>query len=247
MTAFLTIAHRGASAYEPENTLRSIRRALELGADGIEIDLHLSRDGHPVVIHDETLRRTTGHPGRVADLTLPELRRLNVGAGEAIPTLHEVLDLVAGRAWLNLELKGRGTALPALRQAVCAVESGQWQPGQIVLSSFSRRELALVAGQVAGQGADAPVGVGLLLNRPPLALGRISRRFGATSLHLARALASAGLIRRAKALGLRVLVYTVNDPGEIDRLRAKGVDGVFTDAVFPVLPREEVAMAGGSR
>lgn len=247
MTAFFTIAHRGASAYEPENTLRSIRRALELGADGIEIDLHLSSDGHPVVIHDDTLRRTTGHPGRVADLTLSQLQRLNAGAGEAIPTLHEVLDLVAGRAWLNLELKGRGTALPALRQAVCAVESGRWQPGQIVISSFSRRELALVAGLVAQQKAESPVGVGLLLNRPPLALGRISRRFGATSLHVARALASPGLIRRAKALGLRVLVYTVNDPAEIDRLRARGVDGVFTDAVFPVPAGQEVAMVGENR
>ena len=90
------IAHRGASDDEPENTLRAFRRAIELGADMVELDVHLSRDGHVVVIHDDDVARTTDGTGEVPSLTLGELRRLNAGKGERIPTLQEVIDLVRG-------------------------------------------------------------------------------------------------------------------------------------------------------
>ncbi len=91
------IAHRGASAYEPENTLRAFERAIEMGATMMELDVHLSRDGQPVVIHDPDLSRTTDGTGRVGDLTLEQIQRLDAGLGEHIPTLAEVIDLVRGR------------------------------------------------------------------------------------------------------------------------------------------------------
>ena len=106
------MGHRGAKAYEPENTLRSIRRALELGVDAVEIDIHLSRDGRLVVIHDATVDRTTDGKGRVADLTWEELRRLDAGLGEAVPSLEEVTALVHGRAHLFIELKDRQAVAP---------------------------------------------------------------------------------------------------------------------------------------
>jgi glycerophosphoryl diester phosphodiesterase len=99
------MGHRGARAYEPENTLRSIRRALDLGVQAVEIDVHVSRDGQLVVIHDATLDRTTSGKGRVADFTWPELRRLDAGRGERLPSLEEVVKLVRGRAHLFVEMK----------------------------------------------------------------------------------------------------------------------------------------------
>ena len=99
------MGHRGAKAYEPENTLRSIRRSLDFGVHAIEIDIHLSRDGRLVVIHDATVDRTTNGTGRVADLTWEELRQLDAGLGEVVPSLEEVVALVQGRGRLFIEVK----------------------------------------------------------------------------------------------------------------------------------------------
>jgi glycerophosphoryl diester phosphodiesterase len=104
-----TIAHRGASAYEPENTLRAFERAIELGATMMELDVHLSRDGQPVIIHDADLSRTTNGSGRVGDLFLEDIQHLDAGLGERVPTLGQVIDLVRGRAQLYIELKGQQT------------------------------------------------------------------------------------------------------------------------------------------
>ena len=99
------MGHRGAKAYEPENTLRSVRKALDLGVQAVEIDIHLSRDGRLIVIHDATVDRTTNGKGRVSDLSWEELRRLDAGLGEPLPGLEEVVALVRGRAHLFIELK----------------------------------------------------------------------------------------------------------------------------------------------
>lgn len=104
----LTIAHRGASAYEPENSLRSVRRTLEFGANAIEVDIRRSKDGHIVVIHDETVDRTTDGRGYVRNMTLRELRGLDAGREERIPTLRAVVDLVGGRARLIVEVRVSG-------------------------------------------------------------------------------------------------------------------------------------------
>jgi glycerophosphoryl diester phosphodiesterase len=103
------IAHRGASAYEPENTLRSFARAIEMGATMLELDVHLSRDGQLVVIHDADLSRTTSGTGEVTNLTLEEIQRFDAGLGERVPTLSQVIDLVRGQVQLYIELKGQQT------------------------------------------------------------------------------------------------------------------------------------------
>jgi len=114
------IAHRGASAYEPENTLCAFERAIELGATMLELDVHLSRDGHLVVIHDSDLSLTTDGTGHVADLPLEQIRRFDAGKGEQVPTLGEVIELARGRAQLYIELKGQSTAEPVVRTLVAA-------------------------------------------------------------------------------------------------------------------------------
>jgi glycerophosphoryl diester phosphodiesterase len=109
------IAHRGASAYEPENTLRAFERAIEMGASAIELDVHLSRDGHPIVIHDADLSRTTNGTGQVTELPLNQIKRFDAGLGERVPTLAEAIELVRGRAELYIELKGQHTPEPVVK------------------------------------------------------------------------------------------------------------------------------------
>jgi glycerophosphoryl diester phosphodiesterase len=127
------IAHRGASEEEPENTLRAFRRAAELGADMVELDLHLSRDGELVVIHDARVDKTTDGAGEVRALTLAELRRLDAGRGERIPTLQEVIDALRSRCRLYIELKAPGTPAAAAETIIRAglgedVIIGSFQP-----------------------------------------------------------------------------------------------------------------------
>jgi len=119
------IAHRGASAYEPENTLRAFERAIEMGATMLELDVHLSRDRHPVVIHDVELSRTTNGSGRVCDLTLAQIKQLDAGTGERAPTLAEVIDLARGRAELYIELKGQETPGPVVETLRAAAFADQ--------------------------------------------------------------------------------------------------------------------------
>jgi glycerophosphoryl diester phosphodiesterase len=108
------IAHRGASAYEPENTLRAFERAIQMGATMLELDVHLSRDGQVVVIHDPNLACTTDGEGRVGDLSLAEIRRFDAGLGERVPILEEAIELARGRAQLYIELKGQHTPAPVV-------------------------------------------------------------------------------------------------------------------------------------
>lgn len=129
------VGHRGAAGHEPENTLRSFRRAMELGADMVELDVHLCGSGELVVIHDETVDRTTDGTGEVAKMTLDEMRALDAGKGERIPTLQEVIDLATGRMDINIELKGLGTAGPALEHIEDAVDNG-WEISGFHASSF---------------------------------------------------------------------------------------------------------------
>jgi len=106
------IAHRGASAYEPENTLRAFERAIALGATMIELDVHLSRDERLVVVHDADLSKTTNGVGRVHEMSLDQIKRLDAGRGERVPTLPEAIELARGRAQLYIELKGQRTPAP---------------------------------------------------------------------------------------------------------------------------------------
>jgi glycerophosphoryl diester phosphodiesterase len=123
--------HRGAAKLAPENTLKSIQLAMDLGVDQVEIDVHLSRDNQLVVIHDDTVDRTTNGTGFVRQLLCTELRTLDAGDGEKIPTLQEVIDLISGRVRLQIELKGLGTTEP-----VVALLSEYGKPDQFLLTSF---------------------------------------------------------------------------------------------------------------
>lgn len=230
MREFLCIGHRGACGHEPENTLRSIRRALALGADGIEIDVRLV-DGELIVFHDARLERTTDGRGPVARQPFAALRELDAGLGERIPTLREVFETVDRRAFINIELKGRTTAAPVEALIREFIGHHGWTHEHFLVSSFHHRELRAIT--------DPQIRIGLLLTRPSRLYSVSARRVRAWSVQPALRYATERFVEDAHRRGYRVFVYTVNERADLDRMRAIGVDGVFTD--FPERVTAQVA------
>jgi glycerophosphoryl diester phosphodiesterase len=226
MKELICFAHRGASGHEPENTLAAVEKAIALGADWIEVDVYAVA-GELIVIHDELLDRTTNGSGYVSDASLAYLRSLDAGKGQYIPTLREVFDSADRRAGVNVELKGPKTASLAVSLIEEYVRERQWHYEQFIVSSFNRSELKKV------RKLNPHIRIGILIDRPRRHYAIFARRYDAYSVHALINIANARFIARAHERGLKVFVYTVNNPEEIDRLQALGVDGIFTD--FPEL------------
>jgi glycerophosphoryl diester phosphodiesterase len=216
--------HRGARGHEPENTVRSVRRALELGADGVEVDVYFA-DGKLVVIHDDTLERTTNGRGRVMKKSFAYLRSLDAGLGEKIPTLEEIFDAVNRRAIVNVELKGPHTDAPVAALIGEYVKQYGWKLDDFLVSSFDHAQLR-EAKQLCPE-----IHIGALIEKTPRDLAKFAEEMGACSLHASKRCVTPKLVADAHRRGLKVFVYTVNEPKEIAAMRALGVDGVFSD--FP--------------
>jgi len=221
----LNIAHRGASGHYPENTLASFAAALELGVAMCELDVHLTRDGVAVVLHDSTIDRSTNAKGAVAAMPLDELRRADAGvrfgrqfAGERIPTLEEVFRLTAGRCGLNIELKGAGT-----EAAVCELIAANGAIATTLVSSFDWAMLGRV------REIDERVRLGLLAKNHPQRLLETAAAMGAETINPRLDIVSAGLCSAAHARGLRLYAWTCDDPRQMCKLIADGADGIMTN------------------
>lgn len=217
----LRIAHRGASGEAPENTLAAIRRAIELGAPWVEVDVQACADGL-VVIHDETLERTTNGHGPVAAQPLAALRALDAGDGERIPLPREVLDLCRGRCGVNLELKGPGVAprlLPLLRETL----AGDWSASDLLASSFDWTQLATL------RTALPHLPLGVLTEQVTGQACVAARALQASVIGCALEHVDAAAVTAAHGAGCRLWVFTVNSADDAARLAALGVDGMFTD------------------
>ncbi len=221
MSTILNIGHRGAMGHAPENTLASFKKALELGADCIELDVYFI-ENQLVVFHDEYLDRTTNGHGKLMDQSYAYLRSLDAGEGELIPTLPEVCALINGRAGVNIELKGPGTAEPVIKFVHSLVDSG-WHPSQILVSSFDRQLLQTC------RNLDEEIMLGILFNGPVTDHFDFAHEIKALALHPSMEVTSAPLIKSAHEHGFKVLVFTVNDEKDIEDLHKAGVDGVFTN------------------
>ena len=229
-------AHRGARAHAPENTLAAFTLAFELGAEGIECDVQRSRDGRLVIIHDGTVDRTTDGTGPVAEQCFDELRALNAGVRfhrrQLIPTLDEVLDVVARRGGeLNLEIKGESVE-DALATAA-AVEPAlralaEEQRARLLVSSFEHPAVALLKARLPWLRVALLYG-GEWRDQDPRDLIAPARALGAEAVHPGVRLVTLELVQRAHEAGLRVNVWTANRRGTIRKLIAWGVDGLFSD------------------
>ena len=225
----LCIGHRGAKGHLPENTLPSFEKALKLGCHWVELDVHLAQ-GELLVIHDQTVDRTTNGKGRLKDMTLAEIRRLDAGQGAKVPLLREVINLVDRRAGVNIELKGAGTAVAVSRLLDEYCDAG-WSTDDFLLSSFIHDELKL---------ASKDYRRGLLFGELAPQLWQRAETLGGWSVNLYRKQVSQVLVNEAHEQGYKVLVHTVNDPAEICAMISLGVDGVFSDYPDRVLQAIDV-------
>ena len=218
------IAHRGASAYRPENTVAAYELAVEQAADMIEVDLHLTRDGAVVVAHDAELARIGGR-GEIGDATLAEVRALDAGGGERVPTLDELLDGFGARIALNLELK-RGCQGPyaGLPAAATRAVRARGLEERILYSSFYDPVLHEL------RRIDPAARIALLLScRSPARWPERARALGAEAVNPELPLVDRAFVERAHGEGLAVYVFTVDPLPEMERLLALGVDGLFTN------------------
>ena len=228
--SILKIAHRGASGYAPENTLAAIEKAITMQADMVELDVMRCKSGEMIIIHDETVDRTTGGKGRVADLTLRELKKLDAGNGQTISTLNEVLDFIDCRSKVNLDLKGNDIAADIVKILGSLVKDTSWCFDDILLSAVDYQQL-----------------IGLKGGEPRLLLGTIvykplnedfwqhSKAIGAYSVHPSIEILNDGLVSRAHKEGLKVFAWTANEQSDIRKAMGFGVDGIFSN--FPDLVR----------
>ena len=229
----LNVAHRGASAAAPGNTLAAFEKAVELGADGVELDVQLSADGVPVIMHDFTVGATTDGSGRVGDLTLAQLRQLDAGvrfaprfAGQRIPTLAEVLEAFGSQLLFNIELKTTSLRDNGLEQAVVSEVRRQGLDSRVLFSSFNPLSLRRVK-KIAPH-----ISAGLLydLNEPlPLRKAWLAFLAPHEARHPHYKMVDARYVAWARKRGYGVNTWTVDDPGEMRRLIRLGVDGIITN------------------
>lgn len=236
------IAHRGASAYAPENTLAAFELALRQGADAIELDAKLCADGNVVVIHDQTVDRTTASRGRVKEKTLTELRQLDAGShfdvafqGELIPTLDEVFKAVGQLTYINVELTNYNSLADELPYKVAALVKQHKLTYRVFFSSFNPLALLRIRRLIP----EAPIG---LLALPGIygAISRswIGRLLSYQSLHIEQGDANPNLVEATHRRDIRVFAYTVNNFRDMQKLYRLGLDGIFTDD--PLLARDAI-------
>lgn len=223
----LIIAHRGASAYEPENTLRAFARAIEQSAQMIELDLHATRDGEVVVIHDFTLDHTTNLTGRISERTLAEIKLADAGKDERVPTLDETLDLTLGKVRLYLEIKDPRAAAETLR----IIRARRCQ-NEVMLASF---DLALMQ-QLGEQVRDVELGVILgndtynpVVRWREAFPWRALRHINYQTLCMQVSLCYGYLARQVKASGKKLYVWTADEDAQFASMIARGVDGIVTN------------------
>ncbi len=224
----LNFAHRGFTRSAPENSLAAFRAAMELGVDGIELDVRTCKSGEVVVFHDPTLARMTDGRGFVKNKTLSELQalRLKGAEDERIPTLAETIELTKGRVLLNVEIKTNGLPKNSIEQKVVDILRAYGVAHQTLISSFNPLVLRRI------RRIDATLLTGYLVDRSFTIRSSevpLSRLAGAKALHLQHRLARAKLADKIKRLGLGLVVWSVNAPEEMRAFLQMGVDVIITD------------------
>ena len=219
----LKIAHRGFKGIAPENTLIAFQKALDIAVDGIELDVHLSSDGHIMVVHDETIDRTTNGKGMVNNLSLPELKSFLIDEKHQIPTLPEVLELVNQKCMVNIELKGGGTTEAVANLITTYVQEKNWNYNDFLVSSFDWNALQ----QLRFLNEKIPIGV---LTQTDLSLAFAFAKFmKAETIHPYYHLLTKENTTQMQEKGLQVFPWTINDMEEIQNMKLLNVNGIISD------------------
>ena len=218
----LIIAHRGARAVAPENTLAAIQSAIDSGAKAIEIDIH-QHNGEFWVIHDKWLHRTTNGTGLLTEHSTKELRHLDAGNGESIPTLWQVLSLVSGQCALNIELKSIFDFSLLYQHLDDACQTLNFHLNQFIVSSFNHHWLQHI------RDTHPKILIGALTGSKNVDNAAFAQRLNSTSINIDLDVIDKHYVDDAKQRGLKVFIYTVNQPRDWKWLAQLGVDGVFCD------------------
>ncbi len=228
----LVISHRACAGHAPENTLAGIRAALQIGADAIEVDVQASADGLPVLMHDQTLDRTTNDSGGLASLTLEQLQALDAGGGEPVPTFAQALEMTRGRALLVAEIKRPGcerALTDVIRAAEALADVMVWSFLPPALEAMRRAEPRVPSALLI-----APESMGNWPSMQDLALRLDLQAVSVFHLNL-----DAGVVAQARQRGLAVYAWTADTERDIQRLLGLGVDGIVTN-----YPERALALRG---
>ena len=219
----LKIGHRGAPAYEPENTLKSFAKAITLWVDMIELDIHVCATGELVVIHDDEVDRTTDGHGLVIEKSIDELRKLDTGNGEKIPLLSEVLDLVDKEVQINIELKGPHTAEKTSQLIGQYITDKGRNYDDFLVSSFDHEQLKTF------HTLNPYIKIWALTEGYPEWFLQSAQDLWAYSVNLDINFITKAIIDDAHQKGLKVMVRTVDGVEDIEKMKAFGVDGIFSN------------------
>ena len=222
-TDVLVIGHRGARGHVAENTLASIEKAMELGVDGVEIDVFRCATGELVVFHDKTLEKLTDGVGYIEQMTLDSIKQFRVLGKEPIPTLNEVMDLIDGKIQLNIELKGTQTAILTSELLVLYFKESNWKPEDIFISSFDWNELDVF------YEVNKEVAIAVLTEDDPLDAIPIGQRLSAFAINPNFKSLTQKNIKKIQDAGFKVYPWTINEPADIKKMIEIGVDAVITD------------------
>ena len=228
----LIIGHRGAKGHIVENTLESIEKAMELGVDGIEIDIFKCKSGELIVFHDKTLNRLTDAKGLIESLDIDSIRKIKILNKFKIPILNEVLDLIDGKVFLNIELKGSETAHPINNIIKIYIEKGNWTSEKFIVSSFNWKELE----NFYKYNKQVPIAV--LTDADPLDALSIAGKLRAKAINPGYKSLNSKNVKKIHEAGYEVYPYTVNKKENILKLISLNVDGIITD--FPERVREVI-------
>ena len=229
----LVVGHRGACGHAPENTLASFHKAIALGVDAVELDVHLCASGEPVVIHDETLERTTNGKGFVRDATLEALRLVDAGDGEPVPSLGEVLDLLDRRCRVFIEIKADEAAIPTALLVEHYVLRQGWSYDQLVLIAFNH---ALIQD---ARRVNPRLHTGALFVGTPVTLAQIAEEAGALYVLPAVGQLNVRLVEDTHARGLQLFTWTANSFEQVEKAIAMKADGIMGD--YPDRIQQRVA------
>tara|TARA_R110002167_G_scaffold24608_9_gene86280 strand:+ start:2078 stop:2770 length:693 start_codon:yes stop_codon:yes gene_type:complete len=221
----LVIGHRGAMGHETENTLASIQKALDLGVDGIEIDVFNISSGETVVFHDEKVERLTNGGGKIEDYNIYDLKQLTLDGGHKIPMLQEVLKLIDNRVMLNIELKGSDTADRVNFIMNYYIKERGWSPDNFLISSFKWEELEEM------RRINPEVAIAVLTGEDPIAAIPIAKKLKAVAINPNFKTLNLEVANQIREAGFKIYTWTVNDPKDIELAKRWAVDGIITN--FP--------------
>ena len=221
----LSIGHRGAKGYVAENTYESISKAIQLGVDGIEIDVFKCASGELVLFHDKDLKELTGESGLIENLTIKELEQFLVLGKYKIPTLKDVLTRIEKPLFVNIELKGLNTAQPTSKIIADISRRTSWSLEHFIVSSFNWDELELF------RSIDKNTSVGVLVSKSMSINEAIEfgKKINAQAIHPNFKLLNDKAVKKIKNNGFKIYTWTVNNEDDINFMKKLEVDGIISD------------------